>query len=74
MFALSVCEILTVEMWTALTLIVRMSQIKCKHDDGKVACHFLFLGDSNVNPICPHLRDIRSRNVHDLDFDLDLGL
>ena len=31
---------------------------------------FQFVGNSNVCPICHHLRDINSRKVHDLDYDL----
>ena len=33
----------------------------------------LLLVNSNVSPICYHLREIHNRNVHDLDLDLSNG-
>ena len=32
----------------------------------------LFIGNSNVYPVYQYFRDIRSRNMHNLDLDLDL--
>ena len=36
----------------------------------KLTRNFLFFANNNVYHICHRLRDIDSRNMHDLDFDL----
>ena len=36
-------------------------------------CEFIFVGTSNISPICQRLRHINSENVHALDPDLKNG-
>ena len=72
MFALSVMisDILTVELYITLTLTFERAKAKCKYANGKAVCDLIFVGSSNVCPVCHHLREIRNRNVHDLNLDL----
>ena len=72
MFALcvTVCEILTVELYVTLILTFRTRQCQtyiCAI--GKVVCHLVFVGDHNVRHIYHNLREIRNRNVRDLGLD-----
>ena len=43
--------------------------VKSKHD-GNPKCDFIFDGNINVCLICYRFRDIRHRNVHEIDLDL----
>ena len=50
--------------------------LKVKYNDavGLQICCFLLMIDSNLGPNSAHLRDIRLRNLSDLDFDLSKSL
>ena len=50
-----------------LILTFRIVNVKYKYGNGKTLCEFQFVG---IIKICHRLRDINSRNVHDLDIDL----
>ena len=70
MFALSVtdCEVCADEMCMSLTLTSGKDQMLICKSNANV--DFLFDSTSNACFICYRLRDILSRNVHDLDLDL----
>ena len=57
MFALSVtiCEEFPIEICMTLTLTFRMSQYEIKCASGNALCNFLFVGNTNVCPICHRL-------------------
>ena len=57
----------SVEKCRILNLPFRICQVSYKYANGKAVCDFLFLGNSNVYPICYRLRKILIRNMHDLD-------
>ena len=59
--------IFTVEMCMTVTLTFRIGRKQCKYASEMVVCNFVFVGNSNVCPICHRLWDIINRNVHDLD-------
>ena len=46
------------------------AKVKSNYANRKPICNFMFDGNSNAYPTCHNFRDIRSRNVHDLDVDL----
>ena len=47
MFALTVtvCEILTVEIYMTASLTFRTAKVKCKYANGKAVCDFIFVGN-----------------------------
>ena len=45
--------------------LLEWAKVKCKYANGKAVWNFLFVGNSNVPPICHRLRDILSRKVHE---------
>ena len=44
--------------------------VKCKYYNRKPMQDFIFDGISDASPLCYSLRDIWSRNMHDLDLNL----
>ena len=72
MLALSIIilEIFTAPMWGIFILTIKNGEGQSKYANGNAVCYFIFVGNNNVCPICYHLRDIRSQNVHNLDLDL----
>ena len=73
MFALSITvyEIFAVDICMTLTLTFGMGygHTQIIYANRKPKKDFLFNGNSNVNSINYRLRDIRSRNLHDLVLD-----
>ena len=49
------------------------AKAKFNYANEKTVCDFRFVDNSSVCHICHHLRDIHSRDVHDLDVDLSNG-
>ena len=50
-----------------------MAKFKCEYSDQKTVCDSLRFGNCNDCPICHRLREIHSRNVRELDLDLQIG-
>ena len=79
MIALSftICEMFSFEMCMILTLNFRMGQGHLRMRQLKRYLRLLCVHNiviCNVCPICYRLRNIHSRNMHNLDLDLDLDL
>ena len=46
--SVTICEILTVELYMTSTLTFKTASVKRKYTNGKAICHFIFVGKSNV--------------------------
>ena len=80
-YLIEMCMFLTVnfrmgqrQMWMFLAFNFRMGKVNCGYFNGKAVCDFIFVGNSNVCPICHRLWDINSGNVYELNADIWNGL
>ena len=67
--SVTICEIFAVKMCMTLTVTFKIGQGQMLKCQSKGHIRLLCVDNSNVYPICHHLRDISSQNVHDPDPD-----
>ena len=60
-------KVLCIERLLLFVLLLKMLGANANE---KALCDLLFVGNSNVCPICHHLREIRNQNVLDIDLDI----